>query len=541
METHGGDLVASVLVDGAIDTLFTLSGGHIFPIIDGCARAGIRLVETRHEQSAVFGAEGLAKLTRNVGVAAVTAGPGVTNSLSAIVSASLSGVPLVVLGGRAADLRWGSGALQELDHVPLVQSVAKLAATVHDVSRIPLAVHQALSLALAPHRGPVFLDFPLETLFGSPPSEPRRSGPPMPGSMPAADGELVRSLARRLATATQPVLVAGSDVWWGRAEESLRAVVEAWQLPTVTNGLGRGCLPSDHPLSAWRARSLIREADLVVVVGTPLDFRLGFGDFGGAEVVHLADSPEAAPPEGKAALQLVGDLAVTLGALADAGGVMAAHRSAWLERLRAATARREASDQAYLEIDTEPIHPARLVAEIARALDADGVFVGDGGDCVSWAGRLVPSRRAGCWLDPGPYGCLGTGPGYLAAARLAHPDRQALLLAGDGALGFAAADLETLARHRLGGAVVVANNGTWGLELHSMRELYQSEVATRLSPDTDYGQLSRALGGAGETVRRPSELASAIRRALASSDVPWVLNVLCDPEVAYPRSTSLGI
>jgi acetolactate synthase-1/2/3 large subunit len=202
----------------------------------------------------------------------------------------------------------------------------------------------------------------------------------------------------------------------------------------------------------------------VVVVGTPLDFRLGFGDFGGAEVVHLADSPEAAPPEGKAALQLVGDLAATLEALADAGGVMAAHRSAWLERLRAATARREASDQAYLEIDTEPIHPARLVAEIARALDADGVFVGDGGDCVSWAGRLVPSRRAGCWLDPGPYGCLGTGPGYLAAARLAHPDRQALLLAGDGALGFAAADLETLARHRLGGAVVVANNGTWGLE-----------------------------------------------------------------------------
>jgi acetolactate synthase-1/2/3 large subunit len=167
METHGGDLVASVLADGAIDTLFTLSGGHIFPIIDGCARAGMRLVETRHEQSAVFGAEGLAKLTRNVGVAAVTAGPGVTNSLSAIVSASLSGVPLVVLGGRAADLRWGSGALQELDHVPLVQSVAKLAATVHDVSRIPLAVHQALSLALAPHRGPVFLDFPLETLFGS--------------------------------------------------------------------------------------------------------------------------------------------------------------------------------------------------------------------------------------------------------------------------------------------------------------------------------------------------------------------------------------
>lgn len=541
MTTHGGDLVASVLADGSVDTLFTLSGGHIFPIIDGCARAGMRLVETRHEQTAVFGAEGLSKLTRDLGVAAVTAGPGVTNSLSAIVSASLSGVPLVVLGGRAADLRWGSGALQELDHVPLVQSVAKLAATVHDVSEIPVALHQALSLALAPHRGPVFLDFPLETLFGSPPSEPRRPGVPLPGSMPEADGDLVRAFTRRLAAAERPVLVAGSDVWWGRAEAALVAAAEAWQLPTVTNGLGRGCLSADHPLSAWRARSLLREADLVVVVGTPLDFRLGFGDFGGAEVVHLADSPEAAPPEGKVALQLVGDLAATLGSLADAGGATEAHRSAWLERVRATAARREASDRAFLEIDTEPIHPARLVAEVARELDPDGVFVGDGGDCVSWAGRLVPSTRPGCWLDPGPYGCLGTGPGYLAAARLAHPDRQALLLAGDGALGFSATDVETLARHRLGGAIVVANNGTWGLELHSMRELYQSEVATRLSPDIGYDRLSEALGGAGETVRRPSELGPAIRRALASTDVPYVLNVVCDPEVAYPRSTSLGI
>lgn len=535
---HGGDLALAGL--GAVAghplrTIFTLSGGHVFPVYDACTRTGVRIVDVRHEQTAAFAAEGTAKLTRGPGVAVVTAGPGVTNAVSAITTARLNGSPLVVLAGRAPQSRWGAGSLQELDHVPVVAPVTKLAATVTATADIAATMAGAVATALTPHRGPVFVDLPLDVIFG-------QAEAPVPALAsprgPDPDPEDVARAARLLAGAARPALVAGSDVWWDGAWEALRRCVERLRVPTFTNGLGRGCLAADHELAFARTRSLLREADVVAVVGTPLDFRLSFGNFGPAAVVHVTDSPEGRAAHAPTAASPAGDLVTILDGLATTDAAVVDHEP-WIDRLRGEERARRAAGEAELASDADPIHPARVYGELRRRLDADAVVVGDGGDFVSYAGRLVDSYRPGCWLDPGPYGCLGTGLGYAIAARLAHPDRQVVLLAGDGAFGFSAMDVDTLVRHRLAVAMVVGNNGIWGLERHPMRAIYGYDVAAELQPACRYDDVVRALGGAGELVRRPQEVGPALDRALAAG-VPYLVNVLTDPAVAYPRSSNLG-
>jgi acetolactate synthase I/II/III large subunit len=535
VDGHGGQLALAALRPYGVTELFTLSGGHVFPLYDAAQQAGIRIVDVRHEQSAVFAAEAVAKLQRRPGLAALTAGPGVTNGISGLTSAFFNGAPVLVFGGRAPQFRWGSGSLQELDHLPLVAPVTKQALTVFDVDGITRAVQEAADLALTAHRGPVFLDFPLEVIFSAGTGEV--ADPEIPVGQP--DPEEVVRAATLIAGARRPVFLAGSDVYAGNAIGALREAAEALRVPVFTNGMGRGALPAQHPLAFARARRVaLTGADLVVVIGTPLDFRLGFGDFGDAQVIHIVDADSQRATHVTPAAAPTGDLRLILSGLADFTGDREDHAD-WVEALRVAEDVARERDAAEMAADTDPIRPARVYGELKRVLAPDAVTIGDGGDFVSYAGRYLEPSQPGTWLDPGPYGCLGTGMGYAIGARLTYPDRQICVLMGDGAAGFSLMDVESLVRQQLPVVIVVGNNGVWGLEKHPMKAMYGYDVAADLQPGLRYDDVAKAMGGAGETVEHAKELGPALERAFGSG-VPYLVNVLTDPTDAYPRSSNLA-
>jgi acetolactate synthase I/II/III large subunit len=534
---HGGHLLARRLKAHGVTKLFTLSGGHLFSIYDGCREEGIDIVDVRHEQSAAFAAEGWAKVTRQPGVCALTAGPGVTNGMSAIASASMNNSPMVVLGGRAPAMRWGQGSLQEIDHVPFVRPLTKLATTADSTAEIPGLIDEALAAAVTPHTGPAFVDFPLDHVFSHAPDESSVTPLPDPSAGPAASG--VEAAAALLRDAERPVIMAGTSLYWGHGEEALVRLAESLQIPVFLNGLARGCVPADHELYFSRARGAgLQGADVAVVVGVPMDFRLGFGaSFGeDTEIVVVQPAEPARDHPRPVAAELYGALPATLDALAS--GESADHE-AWISHLRSVETEKREAERAEREDDRSPLHPMRLYAELASVLDRDAIVIGDGGDFVSYAGRVVDTYAPGCWLDPGPFGCLGSGPGYALAAKIAFPDRQVVLLLGDGAFGFSGMEFDTLARHGVNVVGVMGNNGIWALEKHPMEFLYGYSVAAELVPERRYDQMVEALGGHGELVRAPAELRPALERALGAGR-PALVNVLTDPDVVYPRKSNLA-
>ncbi|MBW8060665.1 MAG: acetolactate synthase [Solirubrobacterales bacterium] len=535
---HGGRLVAQVLKSRGVSHLFTLSGGHLFSIYDGCREEGIEIVDVRHEQSAAFAAEGFAKATRRVGVAALTAGPGVTNGISAIAGARANCSPLCVLGGRAPELRWGSGSLQEIDHLPFVAPLVKSAETVKEPGRIAATTAAALDLALTVPSGPTFVDYPLDVVF----SEAEPEIPPPPGGGGAQPAAGVEEAAALLAAAERPAIMAGTGLYWGHGEVELRALAEALGIPVFLNGLGRGCLPADHELALSRARGAgLKGADVALVVGVPIDFRLGFGGSFGeeTELIRLDAAPNQLTSNRALQVDLVGDVAASLAAIREAAGSRPGRTEPWLAELRAVEAEKRAAEQEELNDPRSPLHPVRVYRELGEVLDRDAIVVGDGGDFVSYAGRFIETYEPGCWMDPGPFGCLGAGPGQAIGAKLAHPGRQVCLLLGDGAFGFAGMEFDTMARHGLGIVGVMGNNGIWALEHHPMKFLYGYSVAAELRPETPYEQMVEALGCDGVLVREPGQLRPALERAFESGR-PTLVNVLTDPEVVYPRKSNLA-
>jgi acetolactate synthase-1/2/3 large subunit len=541
-QLHGGRLVAKRLKAHGVTKLFTLSGGHLFSIYDGCRDEGIDIVDVRHEQSAAFAAEGWAKATREPGVAALTAGPGVTNGMSGMASALQNGSPIVVLGGRAPALRWGQGSLQEIDHIPFVAPVTKLARTATATAEIPGLIDEALHTAAAAPTGPTFVDFPLDQVFME--SDVDADTPaalPDPLTAPAADGNAIDRAAELLRAAAKPVVMAGTGLYWSRAEEALIRLCEELSVPVFLNGLARGCVPADHPQFFSRARGAgLKGADLALVVGVPMDFRLGFGGSFGEEtqIVVIGAAPSERPHPREVAAELYGGVAATLDALRE-GGAGGPERSGWVTELREVENEKRAGEQADLNDDRAPLHPLRLYHELGQVLDRDAIVIGDGGDFVSFAGRVMETYEPGCWMDPGPYGCLGSGPGYALAAKVAHPDRQVCLLLGDGAFGFAGMEFDTFVRHGLPIVGVMGNNGIWALEKHPMEFLYGYSVAAELQPNCRYDQVVSALGGHGELVERPEDLRPALERAFASGK-PALVNVMTDPQVVYPRKANLA-
>jgi acetolactate synthase-1/2/3 large subunit len=538
MEAHGGRIVAKVLKSRGVEHLFTLSGGHLFSIYDGCKEEAIGLIDVRHEQTAAFAAEGIAKATRGVGVAALTAGPGVTNGLSAIAGAQANGSPVCVLGGRAPEMRWGSGSLQEIDHLPFVSPLVKSAQTVKEPGLIAATTAAALDLAAAAPSGPTFVDYPLDVVF----TEAEVEVPSSPTTVEARPAEGVEEAAALLAGAERPAIMAGTGLYWGHGEGELRALAEALDIPVFLNGLGRGCIPADHELAFSRARgTALKGADVALVVGVPMDFRLGFGGSFGEEtkIVRLDVAPNALSANRVPEVDLVGDVAASLTAICEAAGGGGPRSAAWLEQLRAVEAEKRAAEREELDDARSPLHPVRVYKELGEVLDRDAIVVGDGGDFVSYAGRFVETYEPGCWMDPGPFGCLGAGPGQAIAAKVAHPHRQVCLLLGDGAFGFAGMEFDTMSRHGLGVVGVMGNNGIWALEHHPMKFLYGYSVAAELRPETRYDQLVESLGCEGALVSDPAELRPALERAFESGR-PTLINVITDPEVVYPRKSNLA-
>ena len=535
-----GELIALALKRAGVSHLFTLNGAHIWPVLTGATEHGIRIIDTRHEQSAAFAAEGWAKVTRQVGVAAVTAGPGVTNSTSALGQALAADSPMFLIGGRAPVARWGMGSLQEMDHVEVVKSLTKKALTLASAEEAYGVAAECMRTALSRRTGPVFMDVPVDTFMLGAADVPEATEHLTADPGPLPDPDLVQEAARLIRAAERPAVIAGGSVWWAHAEAELRNLVEAAHLPLSVNGMARGMLPPGHPLFFPRARGpALAGADLILVIGVPLDFRLNWGNppvfpedvrliFVDVDGHRKHRTPDVA---------IYGDLKSAIGALASAVE-RTSPRRAWLETLREAEASSRARDQAMTSSDSSPVHPARLIAEVDRFADPDAIIVGDGGDFVSFAGRLIERSKPGLWIDPGPFGCLGSGPGYAMAAKLAHPDRQVLLLAGDGAFGFSAMEFDTMVRHQIPVVCVVCNNGIWALEKHPMLSMLGVSIAADLGRQTRYDKVVEALGGHGEMVDRPEEIQPALERAFASG-LPACVNVICDPDAEYPRSSVL--
>ena len=459
--------------------------------------------------------------------------------MSALGSAQQNGSPMLVLGGRAPAMRWGQGSLQEIDHVPFVRPLTKFAATADSTAEIPGLVDEALAAAVTPHSGPTFVDLPLDHVFMEAPASDEGLALPRPWEGPAAEG--VERAAALLRDAERPVVMAGTGLYWGRGEEQLLALATELRIPVFLNGLARGCVPADHELFFSRARGAgLKGADVALVIGVPMDFRLGFGaSFGDeTEIVVIGAAEPARDHPRTVAAELYGALPATLDALR-AAGAGGPSRSDWVASLRATEDEKRAGEVAEMNDDRGPLHPMRLYRELGEVLDRDAIVIGDGGDFVSYAGRVVNTYQPGCWLDPGPFGCLGSGPGYALAAKLAHPDRQVVLLLGDGAFGFSGMEFDTLDRHGVNVVGVIGNNGIWALEKHPMEFLYGYSVAADLVPERRYDRVVEALGGHGELVRTPAEVKPALERAF-SSGRPALVNVLTDPTVVYPRKSNLA-
>ncbi|MDP9248013.1 MAG: acetolactate synthase, partial [Candidatus Dormibacteraeota bacterium] len=488
-----GSLIALALRDAGLGPIFTLNGGHVWGLYLGADELGIPMIDVRHEQTAGFAAEGWAKVTRKCGVAALTAGPGVTNAVSAMAAAHQNESPVLFLGGRAPMARWGMGSLQELDHLPVVSSLMKRAGTVLAAADAYRATGEAVRAALSGRTGPTFIDVPLDIFLDA--EEPPEATEHLVidrGSPP--DPDQVRKVARLLAEARQPAVVAGTSVWWAHAEQELVNLAETAGLPVVLNGMARGMLAPGHPLFASRARTTaLSEADLLLVIGAPLDFRLNFGQppliSEEARLVYV--DVDARLKHRAADAELFGDLRAALRELAEAVRDVP-RREDWISRVAEANTVAVARDRELAAAGGAPVHPGRLVAEVGRSLDPDAIVVGDGGDFVSFAGRLLHRQRPGLWIDGGPYGCLGSGPGYALAAKLAYPDRQVLLLSGDGAFGFSAMEFDTLVRHRVPVVSVIGNNGIWALEKHTMERMLGTSLLADLTPGTRYDQVVEA-------------------------------------------------
>jgi len=526
---QGGRLAARAIAAEGVDVVFTLSGGHVMPIYEGCRQEGVRVIDVRHEQSAAHAAEAWGRVGRSCGVALVTAGPGVTGTVTAVASCFAAQAPLVVLGGARplAQAEWG--ALQEFDQLALMRPITKWAAVCPSTARIPEYVAIAFRHALAPPRGPVYLELPADILFEE--ADARAQGPARAAPRAFGDPRELLKAADLLNRAERPAVVAGSGMWWDDAAKQLASFAENGHLPTYLNGSGRGSLPPGHELFFQHSRSTaLEQADVVCVIGAPLDFRLRYGRFGAEKLIHVHGDPRELGRNRVPDAAIVGDCAAVLGILADGVKAPADGRAAWLGSLRETERAWWDAHGPEIHSDASPIHHYRLGRELDRALDPDTVVIGDGGDVVAAVSRVLRVHRPGHWLDPGPFGCLGVGPGYAIGVGAAGFGSRVVCVLGDGAFGLNGLDFDTLVRFSLPAVLVIGNDAAWGEVRVPQVGIYgtEGEMATTLAPSR-YDRLCEVFGGHGEFVERPEEIVPALERALASG-LPAIVNVMLDPD-----------
>ena len=538
METvTGGQLVARMLKREGVRHVFTLSGLHVAPIYAGLVEEGIQVVDTRHEQAAAHAADAYARITRGIGVAVVTAGPGVTDALTGVANAMSAASPLLLLGGAAPIFNQSRGSLQEIEQVDLFHRIAKWSDRVPSPELIPSYLAKAFRVALTGRPGPVFLELAWDVLSNSVEAsalsvqEHYRTHARM-----APDPELVEQAAGLLSRAERPAVIAGSSIWWDGAWDALAAFCERAQVPVYLNGAGRGCLPHAHPLFFQHTRKdALSGADLVLVIGTPFDFRLNYGaepTFDAAsKIVQIDVDPTEIARNRSVDAGIVADSKSALEALARAAP--AGQHDAFLGKLREKERKKQAELDEWCRSDSVPIHHYRLAREMSQVANGPGrdpVWVADGGNWVAMAAKVIELSRPGRWLDPGPLGCLGVGAPFALAAKSLHPERQVWIVQGDGSFGLNGFDYETAVRFKLPMVCVVGNDAAWGQIRLPQVQMFGEEKspATMLSP-TRYDKVVEALGGYGVYVTEPAQIRPALERALASGKVACV-NVMLDPE-----------
>lgn len=528
----GGHIIARQLKAEGTRCIFTLCGGHIAPIYDGCLREGIDIIDTRHEQAAVHAADGWSRLTRGCGVAVITAGPGVTDGVTGVANAFQASIPLLVLGG-ASELRFkGKGALQEMEQTSLLAPITKASFTASDPKRLAEYIRTGFRIATSGVPGPVFIELPFDVLTAQV-TDPQFPAPPRPWPAQPGDPIGIAQAAALLATAERPMLFAGSQVYWDGAWAELVALAEKAGIPVFTNAMGRGCIDSRHPLSFSQARkNAFRGTDLAVVVGTPLDFRVGYGAGinAKARLIQIERDPTKLSQNRDAEVGLLGDARSILGQLAAAVSPGADRTRVWIDELRAAETKAMDKLATHAASDAQPINHYRLARAIAEAIDDDTIVIGDGGDCVALGAKLLPRNKPGTWMDPGPLGCLGIGAPFAIAAKKLNPDAKVLVLSGDGSFGLNGFDFETCVRWNLPVCVVVANDAAWGQIRGPQVMIFgvARSPATKLAP-TRYDQVVAAFGGKGYHVEDPAELTATIKAALAEPTVTCI-NVPVDPD-----------
>lgn len=539
-EVNGGQAFGRALKQEGVEHVFTLNGGHIYELYEGCVDNGINVVDFRHEQVAAHAAEGWAKVTGQPGVAIVTAGPGVTGTITAVANAYQANSPMVVIGGNSAVNQRLMSALQEFDGVALMQSITKWSHQVQEVRRIPDFVATAFRHATSGKPGPVYLEIPSDIVNGKI-DEDNIILPTGYRTMARAypDPEYIRRIAETLANAKHPVVVAGSDIWWSKAWDELRDFAEMIDAPVFLNSMGRGALPSDHPnLGTTGRRYALVNSDAILLVGTPVDFRLSFGSEAlfnkNATVIQMMMEGEEVGKNRHIDIGVVGDMKATLQQTMDdlkSIGYRSPGRE-WLEEVMTEDRALKEPDEAMLNSDQTPIHPMRLMKELRDFLDRDATVVGDGGDIVTFAARVLGINNPGHWLDPGQFGCLGPGTGFAAAAQIARPGKQVAIIYGDGAFGLNGMDMESMVRHKLPVVSILGNNGAWNQTTQGVIRRYGRAIGTWLSQDTRYDLVMQGLGGYGERVTDPSQIRPAIERAF-NSGTAALLDVVIDPDVSY--------
>lgn len=532
-QIDGGDLVARMLRQEGIDTIFTLSGGHVQNIYNGCLDEGIRIIDTRHEQTAGHAAEGYSRLTRRCGVAVVTAGPGVTDAVTAVATAYQNSSPLLLIGGAAPVANLLQGSLQELpSQVDMLRPITKWSGTCHTTRRIPDYLATAFRTALTGRFGPVFLELPADVLFG----RMEESDVPLPSNYRSkgrvqGDPRLVREAARLLARAERPVIMGGTGLFWSDAAEALRELAEKVGAPVYLNDMGRGCLPQDHPQFFSRSRrAAFQEADVILFVGTLMDFRLRYGrGFEQARVIDIDVDPGEIGRNRGAEVGIEGDPRSVLEQISGEMGDTRYEHPHWLRGLRDHETKVAEMRQKWLHSDAVPIHPLHLCHEMAAFVDDDTIVVGDGGDIVALASQVLPINHPGQFMHPGPLGTLGVGTGFCIAAKVTNPQKKVLMVNGDGSFGLNGFDFDTLVRFELPVVSVVGNDRQWGQVLVGQERMYGPErvVASRLADNARYDKVVEALGGHGELVTEPAQIRPAIERAFASGK-PACVNVITD-------------
>jgi len=526
---QGGRLAAQAIAAEGVDAIFTLSGGHVMPVYEGCRLEGIRVVDVRHEQSAAHAAEAWGRARRACGVAVVTAGPGVTGTVTAVANAFAAQAPLLVIGGARPLAQAERGALQEFDQLALMKPITKWAAACPATERIPEYIAIAFRHALAAPAGPVYLELPMDILFAEAAAD-TAPAPARTDARAAGDPTEVERAGVLLSEAERPVVVAGSGVWWDGAAEALDALARHGSIPVYLNGAGRGSLPPDHPfLFQHSRRTALADADVVCVVGAPLDFRLAYGTFAAPTLIHVHGDPRELGRNRVPGVAISGDCRLVIETLWPLVRPQS-ERTAWLQCLRAAEEAWWTEHRQQIESTSSPLNHYRLGAELDRLLEPGTVVIGDGGDVVAAVSRVLRVHRPGHWLDPGPFGCLGVGPGYAVGVSAAGFGDAIVVVMGDGAFGLNGFDYDTLVRFGMPAVLVVGNDAAWGEIRIPQVGIYGSEgeIATRLAPSR-YDWICEIFGGHSEHVERAEDLRPALERALGAGE-PAIVNVMLDPD-----------